>query len=95
MKEEQSVPRSRKREASVKKKGHFASVRRSSQKIQLFEEEEDDSPDESCKPKQRFLDITFSKSTKEDFTTTLACQLDIGATFNVIGLDDLSAITQL
>ena len=90
----------------VSKKGHFASVCRSSKKIQQFEEDEDDSPDESClqvetvsivqtKAKQWLADISFFKSAKEDFTTTLACQLDTGATCNVIGLDDLSAITQL
>ena len=47
------------------------------------------------KAKQWLADISFFKSAKEDFTTTLACQLDTGATCNVIGLDDLSAITQL
>ena len=92
--------------SKCQKKGHFASVCRSSKKIQQFEEDEDDSPDESClqvetvsivqtKAKQWLADISFFKSAKEDFTTTLACQLDTGATCNVIGLDDLSAITQL
>ena len=47
------------------------------------------------KAKQWLADISFFKSAKEDFTTTLACQLDTGATCNVIGLDDLSAITHL
>ena len=90
----------------VSKKGHFASVCRSSKKIQQFDQDEDDSPEESClqvetvsivqtKAKQWLADISFFKSAKEDFTTTLACQLDTGTTCNVIGLDDLSAITQL
>ena len=87
------------------KKGHFASVCRSSKKIQQFEEDEDDSPYESClqvetvslvqtKAKQWLAETSFFKSAKEDFTTTLACQIDTGATCYVIGLDDLSAITQ-
>ena len=45
--------------------------------------------------KQWLADISLFKSAKEDFTTTLACQLDTGATYKVIRLDDLSAITQL
>ena len=45
--------------------------------------------------KQWLADISLFKSAKEDFTTTLACQLDTGAKYNVIRLDDLSAITQL
>ena len=45
------------------------------------------------KAKQWLADISFFKSAKEDFTTTLACQIDTGATCYVIGLDDLSAIT--
>ena len=45
--------------------------------------------------KQWLADISLFKSAKEDFTTTLACLLDTGATCNVIRLDDLSAITQL
>ncbi|PFX18959.1 Retrovirus-related Pol polyprotein from transposon 17.6 [Stylophora pistillata] len=70
---------------------HFASVFRSSKKVQQFEEDEDDSSDESClqvetvslvqtKAKQSLADIEFCKSAKVDFTTTLACQLDTGAT---------------
>ena len=47
------------------------------------------------KAKQWLTDISFFKSAKEDFTTTLACQIDTGAACYVIGLDDLSAITQL
>ena len=47
------------------------------------------------KAKQWLADIEFCKSAKEDVTTTLACQLDTGATCNVMSLDDLSAITQL
>ena len=87
------------------KKGHFASVCRSSKKVQQFEEDEESS-DESClqvetvslvqtKAKQWFADVSFFKSAEEDFTTTLACQLDTGATCNVLCLDDLSIITQL
>ena len=87
------------------KKGHFASVCRSSKKVQQFEEDEESS-DESClqvetvslvqtKAKQWFADVSFFKSAEEDFTTTLVCQLDTGATCNVLCLDDLSIITQL
>ena len=87
------------------KKGHFASVCRSSKKVQQFEEDEESS-DESClqvetvslvqtKAKQWFADVSFFKSAEEDFTTTLACQLDTGSTCNVLCLDDLSIITQL
>ena len=87
--------------SKCQKKGHFASVCRSSKKIQQFEEDEDDCLQVETvsivqtKAKQWLADISFFKSAKEDFTTTLACQLDTGATCNVIGLDDLSAITQL
>ncbi|XP_073251790.1 uncharacterized protein [Porites lutea] len=87
------------------KKGHFASVCRSSKKGQQFEEDEESS-DESClqvetvslvqtKAKQWFADVSFFKSAEEDFPTTLACQLDTGATCNELCLDDLSIITQL
>ena len=86
-------------------KGHFASVCRSSKKVQQFQEDEESS-DESClqvetislvqtKAKQWFADVNFFKSAQEDFTTTLSCQLDAGATCNVLFLDDLSIITQL
>ena len=64
------------------------------------------SSDESClkvetislvdtKARQWFAEIEFFKSAQENFTTTVACQLDNGATCNVISLDDLSAITQI
>jgi len=47
------------------------------------------------KAKQWFADVSFFKSDKEDFTTTLCCQLDTGATCNVLCFDDLSILTQL
>ena len=95
--------------SKCQKKGHFPSVCRSSKKVQHFQEDEessDESSGESClqveticlvqtKAKQRFADVSFFKSTEEDFITTLACQLDTGATCNVLFLDDLSIISQL
>ena len=47
------------------------------------------------KAKQWFSDVNFFKSGEQDFTTTLSCQLDTGATCNILCLDDLSIITQL
>ena len=47
------------------------------------------------KARQWFTEIQFFKSPKDDFTTSVSRQLDTGATCNVLGLDDLSAITQL
>ena len=92
--------------SKCQKKGHFASVCISSKKVHQLEDINDSSSDESClrvetislvqtKSRQWFADITFFNSAQEDFSTTLACQLDTGATCNVLCLDDLSAITQL
>ena len=89
----------------MSQKGPFCVRSRSSKKVQQFEEDEESS-DESClqvetvslvqtKAKQWFADVSFFKSAEEDFTTTLACQLDTGATCNILCLDDLSIITQL
>ena len=89
----------------MSQKEPFCVRSRSSKKVQQFEEDEESS-DESClqvetvslvqtKAKQWFADVSFFKSAEEDFTTTLACQLDTGATCNVLCLDDLSIITQL
>ena len=47
------------------------------------------------KTSQWFTEIQFFQSPKDDFTTSMSCQLDTGATCNVLCLDDLSAITQL
>ena len=69
-------------------------------------QEDEESSDESClqvetislvqtKAKQWFADVNFFTSAEEDFTTTLSCQRDTGATCNVLCLDDLSIITQL
>ena len=77
-----------------------------SKKVHQLEDSPVSSSHESClrvetvslvqaKAKQWFADIKFFKSAQENFTTALACQLDTGATCNVISLDDLSAITQL
>ena len=92
--------------SKCQKKGHFASVCYASKKVHQLEDSPVSGSDESClrvetvslvqtKAKQWFTDIKFFKSAQENFTTTLACQLETGATCNVISLDDLSAITQL
>ena len=92
--------------SNCQKKGHFTSVCYASKKVHQLEDSPVSSSDESClrvetvslvqtKAKQWFADIKFFKSAQENFTTALACQLDTGATCNVISLDDLSAITQL
>ncbi|KAL9985245.1 hypothetical protein ACROYT_G007622 [Oculina patagonica] len=76
------------------------------ERIHQVEDSNESSSDESClrvetvslvqtKSRQWFADITFFNSAEEEFSTTLACQLDTGATCNVLCLDDLSAITQL
>ena len=88
------------------KKGHFSSVCLITKKVNQFEDLETSSEDEAClnletvslvdtKARQWFTEIQFFKSPKDDFTTSLSCQLDTGATCNVLCLDDLSAITQL
>ena len=88
------------------KKGHFASVCLARKKVNQFEDFETSSDDETCltlenislvdtKARQWFTEIQFFKSPKDDFTTSISCQLDTGATCNVLCLDDLSAITQL
>ena len=75
-------------------------------KVNQFEDLETSSEDEAClnletvslvdtKARQWFTEIQFFKSPKDDFTTSLSCQLDTGATCNVLCLDNLSAITQL
>ena len=75
-------------------------------KVHQLEDSHESSTDESClrvetvslvqtKSRQWFADITFFNSDQEDFCTILACQLDTGATRNVLCLDDLSVITQL
>ena len=92
--------------SNCQKKGHFTSVCYASKKVHQLEDSPVSSSDESClrvetvslvqtKAKQWFADIKFFKSAQENFTTALVCQLDTGATCNVISLDDLSAITQL
>ncbi len=92
--------------SKCQKKGHFASVCISSRKVHQVEDSNESSSDESClrvetvslvqtKSRQWFADITFFNSAEEEFSTSLACQLDTGATCNVLCLDDLSAITQL
>ncbi|XP_078368291.1 uncharacterized protein LOC144652146 [Oculina patagonica] len=92
--------------SKCQKKGHFASVCISSRKVHQVEDSNESSSDESClrvetvsmvqtKSRQWFADIIFFNSAEEEFSTTLACQLDTGATCNVLCLDDLSAITQL
>ena len=47
------------------------------------------------KARQWFTEIQFFELRKDDFTTSVSCQLDTGATCNALCLDDLSAITQL
>ena len=92
--------------SKCQKKGHFASVCYASKKVHQSEGSPVSSSDDSClrvetvslvqtKAKQSFADIKFFKSAQENFTTALACQLDTGATCNVISLDDLSATAQL
>lgn len=92
--------------SKCQKKGHFASVCISSKKVHQLEDSNESSSDESClrvetvslvqtKSRQWLADITFLSSAQEDFSTTLTCQLDTGATSNVLCLDDLSAVTQL
>ena len=88
------------------KKGHFSSVCLTTKKVNQLEDLETSSEDEAClnlatvslvdtKARQWFTEIQFFKSPKDDFTTSVSCQLDTGATCNVLCLDDLSAITQL
>lgn len=92
--------------SKCQKKGHFVSVCISSKKVHQLEDSNESSSDESClrvetvslvqtKSRQWLADITFFSSAQEDFSTTLTCQLDTGATSNVLCLDDLSAATQL
>ena len=47
------------------------------------------------KARQWFTEIQFFKSAQDYFTISVLCQLDTGATCNVLCLDDLSVITQL
>lgn len=75
-------------------------------KVNQFEDFETSSEDETCltletislvdtKARQCFTEIQFFKSPKDYFTTSVSCQLDTGATCNVLCLENLSAITQL
>lgn len=92
--------------SKCKKKGHFSSVCLAGKKVNQFEDFETSSEDETyltletvslvdTKARQWFTEIQLYKSPKDYFTTSVSCQLDTGATCNVLCLDDLSAITQL
>ena len=99
MQEEQSVQCSSTHTANVRKRAisHQCATRR--KKVQQLQEDEKALMKVACKWKlsswYRLADVSFFKSAEVDFTTTLACQLDTGATCNVLFLDDLSIITQL
>ena len=102
-----SAPAFGKSRSKCQTKGHFSSVCYSSKKVHEVEDIEVSSSDKRClrtetislvdtKARQWFAEIEIFKSAQENFTTTVACQLDTGATCNVISLDDdLSAITQI
>ena len=87
------------------KKGH-SSVCLAGKKVNQFEDLGTSSEDKNCltlamvslvdtKAGQWFTEIQFFKSLKDDFTTSVSCQLDTGATCHALYLDDLSAITEL
>ena len=76
-----AYPRLDKHAANVKR-GSFRVCCISSKKVHQLEDSQESSSDENC--------LSF-----ETMSTTLACQLDTGATCNALCLDDLSAITQL
>ncbi|PFX30098.1 Retrovirus-related Pol polyprotein [Stylophora pistillata] len=109
MKEEQSVPRSTKRAASIKKYAILRLFADHQRRYNISKKTRTTVWMKAVckwklslvqtKAKQWLADIEFCKSAKEDYiyckTTTLACQLHTGATCNVMSWDDLSAITQL
>ena len=91
--------------SKCEKKGHFLSVCLAGKKVNRFEDFETSSEDETCltletispvdtKARQWFTEIQFFKSPKDYFSRSVSCQLDTGATCNVLCLDDLPA-TQL
>ena len=88
------------------RKHHFASVCLSSRRVYQVESTEESSSEENVfkvenislvqtKAKQWFANIEFLSSDKEKHKTPLSCQLDTGATCNVISRNDLSAILQV
>ncbi|KAL9953243.1 hypothetical protein ACROYT_G040629 [Oculina patagonica] len=105
-KEEEKSSKAKKNEDEKTKRESSETKCRYCERVHQVEDSNESSSDESClrvetvslvqtKSRQWFADITFFNSAEEEFSTTLACQLDTGATCNVLCLDDLSAITQL